>query len=65
MHAHTSPAAASSTGSVNSSSLVVPRPELPPVTLPAVRPAAREHLNHCYADHHNVRDILLVVNFSE
>jgi hypothetical protein len=40
-------------------------PELPPVVVEVLPPVARETLRHCYADHHNVRDILLVVNFND
>lgn len=42
-----------------------PGDPLPPVTLASLEPRARPSLHHCYADHHNVRDILLVVNFSQ
>ena len=34
------------------------------MVLAPLEPAPRPYLHHCYADHHNVRDILLVVNFS-
>jgi hypothetical protein len=40
-------------------------PALPDLPLPNLAPTPRPSLPHCYADHHNVRDILLVVNFND
>ena len=43
----------------------VPADATPQVTLEPLEPPARVSLHHCYEDHHNVRDTLLVINFSE
>lgn len=37
----------------------------PPIWIPTVPPTSSDTLKHCWPDHHNVRDILLVVNFND